>query len=214
MQFSPRPAVRGRVWLLLGAAVGVGIGIGAVPYLAGAAHALADTSERLVGSAGHRLIHAAAASGAPRRLVLGITAVCAVLVPGAASLALVIAARSTLRIRALVALATVAIGAASFAYQPSGVASGVLVLALAVSAMAVAASGPLVAAPLAGLAGLMGAEYLPNLATGQRAVTAASVNDLHSALFGSPGTPLVLRVVLLVVAAVPFAAAARLLLRK
>jgi hypothetical protein len=204
--------MKGRVWLISGAVVGVAVAAGHLPYLAGAGRSLADTVERLVGSGADRVIRAAASTGAPRRAVLGLAGLVGAVVPGMTALLLVVAARGTLRIRALVGLLIVAIGAASYLYQPHGQATGALVLALTVAAIAVALTGPLVAAPLAALAGLIGGEFLPRLVTSAPSVTASSVNDLHQAIYARPGTPTVLQLVVLVIAAVPFAAAARLVI--
>jgi hypothetical protein len=202
--------VRGRLWLVVGAVVGVAIAAGHLPYLAGAGRSLADTAERLVGSGANRLIRDAASTGAPKRLVLGLAGLVAALLPGVTALLLVVAARSTLRLRAVIGLLIVAVGAASYVYQPNGKATGVLVLALAVAAAAVILTGPLVAAPLCALAGLIGGTFLPALVRKGSTATSVSVQDLHQAIYAHPGTPLALRIAVLVVAAVPFAWAARL----
>lgn len=205
--------MRGRAWLILGVAAGIAIAAGHLPYLAGAGRSLAATAERLVQSGANHLVSAAAKRGASRRVVLGFGSLIAVILPGITALLLVVAARATLRIRAIIAILIVALGAASYAYQPHGSATGVLVLALAVAGLAVALTGPFVAAPLALGAGLIGGEYLPTLFTnGGRAATQASVNAMHVALFNRPGTPTALQAVLLIVAALPFALAARLVL--
>ncbi len=47
--------MRGRVWLILGAAVGVAIGFAHVGQLADPARSLANGAEQAVGSGGHRL---------------------------------------------------------------------------------------------------------------------------------------------------------------
>ncbi len=74
-------------------------------------------------------------------------------------------------------------------------------------------TGPLVAAPLAGLAALIGAEFLPQIVEGRSTLATANVAAFHQALVNRAGIPTWLQVVLLVVAAVPFALAARLLVR-
>jgi hypothetical protein len=135
-----------------------------------------------------------------------------VLLPGITALLLVVAARGTLRLRSVVALAIVALGAVAFAYQPRGVAAGELVLALVVAGLAVVLTGPLVVAPLAGLAALIGTQFLPQLVSGNSSLALDNVDLFHQALTGNPGTPAVLQVVLLVVAAVPFAFAGRMIL--
>ena len=206
--------MKGRIWLIAGALLGIAVAAGHVPYLAGAGRSLADTAERLVGSGADRLVRAAASTGAPRRVVLGIGGVIAAVLPGITALLLIVAARSALVLRAVVALLIAALGAASYFYQPNGKATGALVLALAVAAIAVALTGPLVVAPLAALAGLIGGEFLPALLRSSQVVTQRSVNDLHQAIYDHPGTPNALRVAVLVVAAIPFAAAARLVLWK
>ncbi|MHB1535681.1 MAG: hypothetical protein ACYC1D_13960 [Acidimicrobiales bacterium] len=200
--------------MVAGIAVGVAIAIGDVAFLAGAARSLADTAERVVASAGQRVIRSVATRGAPERTVLGLSALAALVVPGVTALLLILAARGTLRLRALVGMLLVAIGGASYAYHPRGIATGTLALAVAVGAAAVALTGPLVVAPLAGLAGLIGATYLPRLLAPGASVPTATVATLHTALYGHPGAPLALRVLVLVVAAVPFAVAARLVLRR
>lgn len=204
--------MRGRVWLIIGAAVGVAIAAGRLPYLAGAGRTLASTAERLVLSGANRIIAAASSAGASRRVVLGLGSLVAVVLPGLTALVLVVAARGTLRLRALIAVLVVALGAASYVYSPHGSATGVLVLALVVAGLAVTLTGPLVAAPLALGAGLIGGAYLPTLISNGTAATSTTVNAMHLALFDRPGTPAALQVALLIVAAVPFAWAAKLIL--
>jgi hypothetical protein len=204
----------GRKWLLIGAVVGVAIALGHVPFVAGGARALADTALRLVGSGGNHLISAVADHGAPRRVVLGLAALVGVLAPGVTAMLLVLAARGTLRLRAIVALLIAVLGATSFVYQPHGVAIRAVVLGLVVAGIAVAATGPLVAAPLAALAGLIGGTYLPHLFTHQNAVEGGAVRAMHTALFSRPGDPTALRVALLVVAVVPFVLALRWVVRR
>jgi hypothetical protein len=203
----------GRKWLLIGAVLGVAVGLGHVPYLAGAARSLADTALSLVASGGQHVINAIATTGAPRRVVLGIAAFVAVVAPGFTAFLLVAGARGTLRVRAIVALLLAILGVCSFFYHPAGVASGVVTLALVVAAIAVAASGPLVAAPLAGVAALIGTVFVPRLVT-HASVERRAVEDMHRALFGSAGDPLALRWALVVVAVIPFALALRLVLRR
>jgi hypothetical protein len=205
--------LRGRVWLLIGAAVGVAIALGHLPYLAGAGRSLANTAERLVMSGANRLIRDLGNHGTPRRVMLGFGAAIAVALPGLTALLLMVAARASLRIRSLIALGVVALGASSYAYQSRGKATGVLLLALLIAAIAVAVTGPLVAAPLAMGAGLIGAEFLPTLVTSRlgSAVSQSSVNAMHVAIYNKPGTPVALQIGMLILAAVPFAAAGRLL---
>jgi hypothetical protein len=205
--------VRGRLWLVLGAVAGIAIAAGHLPYLAGAGRSLANTAERLVGSGANRLIQDASLAGIPGRAVLAAGGLLAALLPGITALLLVLAARATLRLRAVVAVLVVALGAASYLYEPHGEASGTLILALVVAAAAVALSGPLVAAPLAGAAALIGGVFLPTLVTKGRIVTQASVNDIHTAVFGRPGTPGVLVAAVLILAVIPFFFAARLVVR-
>ncbi len=204
--------MRGRVWLIIGAAVGIAVALGRLPYLAGAGRSLAATAERLVLSGANRIISGAASAGASRRVVLGLGSLIAVILPGLTALLLVVAARATIVVRRVIAAGIVVLGAASYFYQPHGAATGVLVLALAVAGIAVTLSGPLVAAPLALGAGLLGGEYLPTLVSSGTAATNSSVNAMHEALFNQPGTPTALQVALLVVAALPFVWAARLIL--
>jgi hypothetical protein len=205
--------VRGRIWLVLGALAGVAVALGSLPYLAGAGRSLADTALRLVNSAASRIIDDAATRGAPRRVVLGSNGVIAVLLPGITALLLVVAARASLRIRAIVAILITALGAASFAYQSHGKASGVLLLALVLAGLAVTLTGPLVAAPLAAVAGIIAGEYLPSLVQSHRKVTQTSVQNLHLAVFDRVGAPVYLQVLMLILAALPFAWAARIILR-
>jgi hypothetical protein len=205
--------VKGRAWLVAGALLGIAIGLGHAPFLAGAARSLADTAQHLVSDGGNRLISATASSGAPRRVVLALSAVVGVLLPGVASLLLVVAARGTLRVRAAVGLAVVALGAAAYFYQPKGVATGEIVLALVVAGLAVTLSGPLVAAPLTALAALIATGLLAQVVSGRASPATSNVEALHEAIFGDPGTPELLRLLLLVVALVPLVVAGRLLLR-
>jgi hypothetical protein len=102
---------------------------------------------------------------------------------------------------------------AAYFYLPGGNATGVAVLALAAAALAVAATGPLVAAPLVALATLIAVAFLPRLVSAHSTLPDLPVNRLHEALFSSPGSPLWLRAVVLVLAALPFAWAARLVVR-
>ena len=204
----------GRKWLIIGAVLGVAVAAGHVPILAGGARALADTALRLVNSGGQRLIRATAKSGAPQRVVLGLSSLVAVLAPGVTALLLVLAARGTLRLRAVIGLLVAVLGATSFVYQPHGAAVGAVILGLVVGGLAVALAGPLVAAPLAALAGLIGGSYLPHLVAHDNAVDGAAVRAMHTALFARPGDPAALRVVLLVLAVVPFALALRWVLHR
>ncbi len=195
-----------------GAVAGVALALGNAPYLAGAARSLADTAQRLVGSGGHALIKSAATHGAPHGAVVVVSALLGVALPGITALVLILAARSTLRLRAIIAVLLVALGAASYAYQGHGVASGALVMALAVAGVAVAATGPLVVAPLAALAGLLCGETLPRILSSHSTLPNAPVAAIHQELYHSPATPGWLRVAVLVIAAVPFFFAARLAL--
>jgi hypothetical protein len=199
----------GRKWLFIGAVLGVAIALGRVPFVGGGARALADTALRLVGSGGKHLISGVAHSGAPRRVVLGFAALVGVLAPGVTAMLLVLAARGTLRLRAVVALLVAVLGVTSFVYQSNGVAIRAVVVGLVVAGIAVAATGPLVAAPLAALAGLIGGTYVPHLIAHQTAVEGGAVSAMHTALFARAGDPAALRVALVVVAVVPFAVALR-----
>lgn len=205
--------VRGRIWLLLGVLVGVGIAIGRVPYFAGTARSFADDVQRVVGTGAAKLISSVARHGASKRVVLGVSAVLAMLLPGITALLLVVAARGTLRLRALIGALIAALGVASFAYQPGGKALGVTALALLAAAAAVALSGPLLIVPLGALAGLIGGEFLPRLVRTPNALPRAPILELHQALFGSSGSPLWLHVVVLALAMAPFAFAARLVVK-
>ncbi len=202
----------GRLWVLVGILVGVAIGLARFPYLAGAATSLADTAQHVVGTVGQTLVHGAADAGAPRRVVLGFTALVAVLVPGTTALLLVAAARGTATARRVIGVLLAALGIGAFFYLPAGPALGVVLLAVAAGAAAVAATGPLVVAPLAALAALIATGSLPKLVHGT-VPPGDPVGTMHVALFAAPGDPLWLQVVLLVIAAVPFAVAARLALR-
>lgn len=200
----------GRVWLVVGVIAGIAVAAGRLPYLAGAGRSLVATSERLVLSGANRIIAGAADHGAPKRVVLGVGGVLSLLVPGVTALLLIVAARVSLRVRTLIAILIVGVGAASYVYQPHGEASGVLVLALLVAGLAVALTGPLVAFPLALTAGLIGAVYLPTLLAKHFDATQSGVEALHEAIYNRPGQPLALQVILLVVAVLPFAWAAKL----
>jgi hypothetical protein len=206
--------MKGRWWLILGVALGVAISIGRVPYVAGAARSLANTTQRLVASGGHDIIRSAATHGAPQRVVLGISALVALIVPGLTALGLVAAAKGTLVLRRIVAVILAALGASVFFYQPHGTALGALALALAVGGVALALSGPLLVAPLCALAGLIGGEYLPRLVRTHLSVPNTVVRQLHEALFANPGAPAWLRVVALIVAVAPFAVGLRLVLSR
>ena len=205
--------MKGRIWLVIGAAAGVAIGLGKIPYLAGAAGSLSDTAQHVVGTGGLTLVHSVARSGASRRVVQGVMALLAVLVPGITALLLVVAARTSLRLRAVVAFLLVALGVAAFFYLPAGAASGAGALALGAATIAVVATGPLVAAPLVALAALIATAFLPRLLATQSTLPNIPVATLHQALFASPGSPLWLRIVVLLVAVVPFLLSGRLLLR-
>jgi hypothetical protein len=90
---------------------------------------------------------------------------------------------------------------------------GVAVLAFAAAGIGVVATGPLVAAPLAALAALIATSFLPRILASHSTLPNVPVTVLHEALFASAGSPLWLRVVVLVLAALPFAVAARLVVR-
>lgn len=201
------------MWLLLGAAVGIAIGIGKLHYFTGAATSLSNTAQAVVGTLGLTLIHSAARHGAPRRVVEGFSALLAILVPGVTALLLVCVARATLAVRVLIGLLVAALGVAAFFYLPHASATGVVLLALAAGAIAVFATGPLIAAPLVALAALIGTVFLPRLVSSHSKLPNAPVAELHRALFATAGMPVWLRVVVLVVAALPFAYSVRLVLR-
>lgn len=205
--------MKGRIWLILGVLAGIAIGLGHLPYVAGAARSLSDTAQRLVDSGGTSLVHSAASHGAARRIVEGVAAAVAVLAPGITALLLVVAARLTIRFRVVIGVLVLALGIAGYHYAPAGTASGALGLAVVAAVVAVLATGPLVAAPLAALAGLIGTEYLPRLVSGRLSVPRGTVIEMHEALFAHAGAPTWLQVVVLVAAAVPFAVAARFVVR-
>lgn len=199
----------GRIWIVLGVLIGVAMGVGHFPYFSGAAGSLADTALHIVGTVGLTIVHDAAHAGAPRRVVQGLQAMVAVVIPGLTAWLLILAAKGTLHLRTVVGVLVAALGVAAFFYLPGGSAVGVFVLALAAAGLAVAATGPLVAAPLAALAALIATVYLPRLITDHSVLPAGPVETLHRALFATAGSPLWLQVVLLVVAVAPFVLAAR-----
>ncbi|MGO9582369.1 MAG: hypothetical protein ACLP36_06130 [Acidimicrobiales bacterium] len=205
--------MKGRIWLVAGVAVGIALGIGKLPYFAGAATSLSETALRVVGTGGLTLVHDAARHGASRRVVDGVTAVLSVLVPGVTALLLVYAARTTLHLRTVIAVLVAALGVAAFIYLPHGTAIGVAALAFAAAGIAVVATGPLVAAPLAALAALIATAFLPKLLASHSTLPNVPVSALHEALFASAGSPAWLQVAVLVIAAAPFALAARLIVR-
>ena len=86
-------------------------------------------------------------------------------------------------------------------------------MALVVAGLLVAATGPLVVAPLVAVATLIGLVFLPRLLASHSTLPNAPVTALHEALFATAGSPLWLRVIVLVLAALPFALAARLIVR-
>ena len=200
--------------MVIGTLVGIAIAVAHVPYIAGAARSLANDAQRVVGTGGTKLISAVGRHGAPRRALVGLTALVAVLIPGVTAVLLVVAARGARRLRSVIAALLVALGIAAFAYEPGGHAVGVVVLALAVAAAAVALTGPLVLAPLCALAGLIGGEFLPRILASGSHLPNAPVSELHFALFGTAGASEWLRVIVLVVAAVPFALGARLVIKR
>jgi hypothetical protein len=136
-----------------------------------------------------------------------------VLVPGVTAVLLIFAARCTLRVRAVIGLLLAGLGIAAFFYLPHGEAAGVAVLALLAAGLAASATGPLVAAPLAGIAALIATAYLPRLFAADSTLPNIPVSALHQALFASPGSPLWLRIVVLALGALPFGFAARLVVR-
>lgn len=208
--------MKGRIWLILGAVVGIGIALGDVKYLAGAARSLADDAQRLVGTGGATLINAVGKHGAPQQVIASIASVLAVLIPGITALLLVLAARGSLRLRAVIAVLLAGLGAVSFAYQSHGHALGVILLALVIAVLAVALTGPLVAAPLCVLAGLIGGQFLPRLLSNPSTLPNAPVQQLYHAIFSDPhtsGAPVWFRIVMLVVAVLPFALGARLIVK-
>jgi hypothetical protein len=205
--------MKGRIWLILGVVVGVAIGIGKLPYFEGAATSLCDTALRVVDTGGLTLIHGAANHGVPRRVIEGFVAILAILVPGLTALLLVVAARTTLRLREVIGVLLAALGIASFFYLPGGTAVGVALLALLAAGLVVAVTGPVVVAPLSAIAALIATVFLPKLVRTRSSLPTTPISDLHRALFATSGAPLWLRVIVLVLAALPFALAARLALR-
>jgi len=205
--------MKGRFWVVVGVVAGIAIGVGRLAYFEGAAVSLCDTILRVVDTAGLTLIHDAAKYGAPRRVVLGLTAALAVVLPGVAALLLVVAARATMRLRRIIGLLIAALGIAAFFYLPGGTAVGVAALALLAAALVVAVTGPLVVAPLAALAALIATVFLPRLLLGKDRRLSVPIADLHQALFSTIGSPYWLRIAVVVLAAVPFGLACRLIVR-
>jgi hypothetical protein len=205
--------MKGRIWLLLGVAAGIAIGVGGLPYFAGAAGTLSDTAQRAVDSGGMALVHSVAKQGAVRRVVDGLSALVGLLVPGTTAVLLVATARFTLRLRVLVGVLILILGIAGYHYLGQGAATGTLLLAICAAAIAVVATGPLIASPLAALAGLIGTEFLPRLVMGRKSVAHAAVVVVHRAIYTTGAVPLWFEVVVLALAAVPFAIAARLVVR-
>lgn len=185
------------------------VAFGNLPYLAGASETLAATGERLLLAGARRLVEAAASSGAPLRSVTGLGGLLALLAPGVTAWLLVLAARGSLRLRWLVATLIVVLGLVGFAYHPQGNAAGSLVLVLVLAGLAVLLTGPLLAAPLCAGAGLLAGSYLPSLFIRHQRATQDALNALHLAIFNRPGHPGWLQVVGLLLAAIPFAMAAR-----
>jgi hypothetical protein len=202
----------GRVWFILGAAVGVAMAVLRVGSLAGPARSLANGAEHVVGTGGHKLLASAAGHGAPPRAVQAVTALLVVLVPGVTALLLVAAARTALRVRGLIAVLLVGLGVAAYAYQPGSTASEALVVAVVLAVVAIVAAGPLVAAPLCALAGLIGAEFLPRLLADRGALSNTAAGALHHALYNGSGSSAALQAGVLLLAAVPFVLVARLIL--
>ncbi len=128
-----------------------------------------------------------------------------VVVPGLAALLLVVAARSALRLRGLVAVLLVGLGVAAYAYQPGRTASEALIVTLVLAGVAVVAAGPLVAAPLCALAGLIGAEFVSRLVANRGALSDSVAAGVHQAVYHTGGSSLALHAGVLVLAAVPFA---------
>ena len=205
---------KGRIWLLLGIAVGIAVGVGKLAYFAGAATSLSDTAERIVGTGGRTLVHAAASHGASLRVVDGITAVLTVLVPGVTALLLMYAARGTLRLRAVTGVLVAALGVAAFFYLPHGVAAGVAVLAFAAAGIALVSNG---AACRRATRGTCRADRNLRSSRGSSRATAHFPTSLSTPCTRRSsrhaGSPLWLRVVVLALAALPFALAARLVVR-
>jgi hypothetical protein len=204
--------VRGRVWLILGAAAGVAIAFAHVGQFADPARSLANGAQQAVGSGGHRLLASAAGHGVPRTAVGTVAALLVVVVPGVAALLLVVAARCALRLRGLVAILLVGLGVAAYAYQPGRTASEAVVVALVLAGVAVVAAGPVVAAPLCALAGLIGAEFVSRLVANRGALFDTVAVGVHQAVFHTGGSSLALQAGVIILAVVPFVVMARLIL--
>ncbi len=76
-----------------------------------------------------------------------------------------------------------------------------------------AATGPLVAAPLAALAALIGTAFLPRILASHSTLANVPVSALAPGVLRDAARPFWLRVVVLAIAALPFALAARLIVR-
>jgi hypothetical protein len=206
--------MRGRVWLVLGAAAGVAMAVLHVGSVADPARSLANSAQQVVGTGGHKLLTSAAGHGAPRRAVQAVAALLVVLVPGVTALLLVAAARSALRLRGLIAVLLVGLGVAAYAYQPGRTAWEALVVAVVLAAVAILASGPLVAAPLCTLAGLIAAEFVSRLLANRAALSHQAAAAVHQAMYHTGGSSLGLQAGVLVLAAVPLVVTARLILSR
>jgi hypothetical protein len=206
--------MRGRVWLVLGAAAGVAMAVLHVGSVADPARSLANSAQKVVGTGGHKLLSSAAGHGAPRPTIQAVAALLVVVVPGVTALLLVAAARSALRLRGLVAVLLLGLGVAAYAYQPGRTASEALVVAVVLAAVAILASGPLVAAPLCALAGLIGVEFVPRLLANRAAMSNDAAAAVHQAVYHTGGSSLALQAGVVVLAVVPFVLIARLILSR
>ncbi len=205
--------MKGRVWIIGGAVVGLVVALTHLQFVYGATVSLTNAAQSIVGSVANKIVSASAQNGAPKRVVQAISVLVALAIPGFTALFLIFVAKSAARVRVLLGAVLAVFGVLAYAYEPKGIASGALVLGLGVAAVAIGATGPFLVAPLSAMAGLIAGSFLPNVLSSSGALPNAPVETFNQAVFGSTGAPIVLRVALMIVCCTPFAYAAKMALK-
>lgn len=136
----------------------------------------------------------------------------AVTVPGAVALGVIMIARGAATMRRAVTAVALVAALASFAVLPAATALTLVAFVAVAGVLAVFVEGAVIGAPLAALATLLSVRFVTLLWRGEASEVFAAAETLAE-LSGTPSALGAWRVALTVVAAAPFVAAARVVLR-
>lgn len=202
---------RANIFIPIGAAAGIAMAFGRLPYFAGAASDMARTSATLTAHLSTWTVHRV--SHQPGRTVVTVTVALSLMSPGIAAALLALAAYAGTGLRRGIGVAIVALGVAAFFFLPGTHAAGVFGLCLVLGVCALIGLDVLVSVPCAAVATMLAVTW-------GRAVLAshtlpglnhvATINDLW---FNHAADPLSAKIAVVSMAGLPFLVAIVLLIR-